>query len=100
MSVMQGRGGIPHVFRATIDGTGRKHALPFFTAYLIIRSTAAVRLYFTEADYTANANYVAVPAPTAATPYGEWQGPVEIDDVWLKAVTTADVELVVFQRRG
>lgn len=101
MSVLTSRGGIPHVFRETITTTVRKHGFPFYSNYLIVRSDAAVRLYFTEADATADANYVEIPAPAAATPHGEWQGPAELCDVWLAtSAGSANIELVAFQRRG
>lgn len=104
MSVGTVRGGVPHVFRAAIDNTGRKHALPHFALYLILRvqSGVACRLYFTEKDYTDNANYVLVQPASATEPHGEWAGPAEVGDVWLRAdsVGTSNVELVTFQRRG
>jgi len=104
MSVGTVRGGVPHVFRDTIDATGRKHRLPHYSLYLIMRvqTGLACRLYFTEKDFDDDANYVLVPVAAAATPHGEWQGPVETTDVWLRCggVGTSGVELVTFQRRG
>lgn len=103
MSVATVRGGVPHVFRDTIDGTGRKHKLPHYALYLVIRVQAGsdCKLYFTEKDFDDDVNYVLVPAPTAATPHGEWQGPTEISDVWLQSTgASSGVELVTFQRRG
>ena len=102
MSVMETRGGYPHVFRASIDTTGRGHAFPFTSKYLKIRvETNPCRMYFTESDYTNDENYVVIPVAAAATPYGEWDGPLEASQVWLKGVGGASaVELVAFQRRG
>lgn len=104
MSVGTTRGGVPHVFRDAIDATGRTHRLPHYSLYLILRvqSGEACRLYFTQADFDANANYVLVAAAAAATPYGEWAGPVEVGDVWLRSngVGASNIELVTFQRRG
>jgi len=105
MSLMQTRGGIPHVFRASVDqAAGRKHRLPHYSSFLIIRAqTAACRLYFTKADFDADQNFVLVPIPSASTPHGEWAGPVEASDVFLRsdnAGTPTDVELVTFQRRA
>jgi hypothetical protein len=82
--------------------TGQLHALPFTCLYLIIRVTGnPCKLYFTEADYNADANYVLVPVAAATTPHGEWRGPVEAEKVWLKGSGGASaVELVAFQRRG
>lgn len=103
MSLMEGRGGVPHVFRETIDNTaGRAHKFPFAIKYLKVRAgTNPCKLYFTEADFTADANYVLVPVPGTSTPNGEWDGPVEATQVWLKGSGgNSAVELVAFQRRA
>ncbi len=102
MGLAQVRGGIPHVFRADIDITGRKHTLPFYTNYLKIRASGSpCRVYFTQANFDADEDYVYAPMPSASQPYGEWDGPVEADDIWLKGEGgTSTVELVAFQRRG
>lgn len=105
MSLLQARGGIPHVFRSTVDqATGRKHSLPHFSSFLILRvQNAACRLYFNQKDFDDNTGFVLVPVPSAATPNGEWSGPAEASDVFLRSdstVTPSDVELVTFQRRG
>lgn len=102
MSIFEGRGGFPHVFREGITTTGRGHAFPFNSKFLKIRvADFPCRMYFTEADFTADVNYVLVPVAAAATPYGAWEGPIEASQVWLKGVGgTSNVELVVFQRRG
>jgi hypothetical protein len=102
MSVMQTRGGVPEVFRDTITTGGRAHSFRSFLSYIIVRAlTNPCRIYFTEADYIADANYVTVPIPAATTPYGEWQGPTEIGEIWLRGVTgSSDIEIVGFQRRG
>jgi len=100
MSIAQTRGGYPDVFRDTIDSTGRPHAFKFTSQYLILRSAAQVKMFFTEADFDAGVNYVQVEPPGVNHTTGEWQGPVEVDTVWLKATTTAAVELVAIMRRG
>lgn len=103
MSVLQTRGGIPDVFRDTIDTTGREHNLPFNVSGIIARNKGAniVRLYFTEADFDADENFVELPVATAIQPYGEWAAPVEADKIWLRAAAaTSAVEVVSFQRRG
>lgn len=102
MSVLEGRGGFPHVFRESITTTGRSHRFPFVSKYLKIRTGVNVcRIFFTEADFTAGTNYIELPVASATTPHGEWEGPVEASEVWLKAITAASVvELVAFQRRG
>lgn len=108
MSVLTARGGVPHVIRDTVTTTGRKYRLPFYTLYMKIRTTAgnAVRVYFTEADFTADENYVLVPVAGPSYPNGEWDGPVETcagdhSDIWLRGNGgDAPFELVAFQRRG
>jgi len=102
MSVLEIRGGVPRVRRETVDTTGRGYRLPFWCKYLIIRATSnPCRMYFTEDDWTNDVNYVLVPVAAAATPHGEWQGPVEAQEVWLRGEGgSSNVELVVFQRRG
>lgn len=108
MSVVQTRGGVPYVLRASIDGTGRPVRLPFHISYVKVRNKGAaiVKLYFTQADFSADANYVEIPLAAAATPHGEWDGPVETtagdhDSLWLKSSAGAtNIELVAFQRRG
>jgi hypothetical protein len=102
MSLGTIRGGIPRCIKETIDTTGRKVAFPFFSNYMILRvATSPALLYFTEADFTNGVNAVTVPVAAADAPYGEWQGPVEAKEVWIKGSggNTA-IELVVFQRRG
>jgi hypothetical protein len=102
MSVLESRGGAPHVFRDTIDTSGRVHAFPFVSKYLKVRAaTNPCKLYFTEADFTADANYVVVPVAGTSTPNGEWEGPVEATRVWVKGSSgNSAIELVAFQRRG
>ena len=109
MSVVQTRGGVPYVLRDTIDGTGRKVKFPFYISHLKVRnkgSGGTVRIYFTQADYTADANYVEAPIASAITPYGEWEGPVEStagdhESIWVKSAAGSNaIELVAFQRRG
>lgn len=101
MSVLQTRGGWPHVFRAGIDTTGRKHDFKMVSTYLkVVAVTNPAKMYFTEADFTADTNYVSIPVAAAATPWG-WEGPAEVPGVWLKGDGgTSAVELVAFQRRG
>jgi hypothetical protein len=96
MSILETRGGYPHVFRETITTGGRSHRLPFIIKYLKIKAkTNPLRLYFTEDAYTADANYVEV------TVADGWEGPVEIGQLWFKGVGgDSDIELVAFQRRG
>lgn len=101
MSLAEVRGGIPHVFRADIDTTGRKHDIKQFTKGLqVFAVTNPVKVYFTEADFNADQNYVLVPVAAAATPWG-WEGPAEVTEVWLKGSGgTSTVTLVAYLRRG
>lgn len=96
------RGGVPHVFRADIDTTGRHHGWPFWSKYLIIRASGApCKVYFTKEDFDNDENYITVPVAAAATPHGEIQGPFETEGVHLKGDGgTSTIELVAFQRRG
>lgn len=100
MSILSGRGGIPHVRHIQFDTTGRKHFLKGVTKWVRIRvATFPARVYFTEADFTADENYISIPVAAAATPYGEWSGPIEIDSIWIKGVGgSTDVELVAVKR--
>ncbi len=102
MSVLTVRGGVPHVFRATIDTTGRVHQLPFTSNYLKIRTSGSpCKLFFHEADFDADEGYVLAPMPSTSQPYGEWEGPVEVSKIWVKGSGgDAVIELVAFQRRG
>ena len=103
MSVLEIRGGIPKVFREAITHTaGYHHTFPFTTKYIQIRVlTNACKMYFSQADFDGDVDYVLVPIPAAETPYGEWRGIVEAKEIWLKGVTgSSTVELVAYQRRG
>ena len=111
MSVLTVRGGVPVVRRETITTTGQKLTLPFYTLFLVARNKGAnvCRLYFTEDDFDANENFVELDVAAAATPHGEWAGPVETvadnttgrDNIYLRAVGgSTDVEVVAFQRRS
>lgn len=112
MSVLTTRGGVPYVLRAAITtgvapAGGRKVRLPFFIYFLKIRvADNPCRLYFTEADYETDENYVLIPKPAADAPWGQWEGPVETcagdrSDLWMRGDGgISNVELVAFQRRG
>ena len=102
MPVQTVRGGVPRVQRLTIDTTGREVPLPFYSLHVKIRVlTNPCQLYFTPESFGGGADYVLIPIPAAETPYGEWEGPVEAQSLWLKGVGgNSTVELVAFQRRG
>jgi hypothetical protein len=68
-----------------------------------VMASEPCRVYFSEADFTNDVNYVIVHLSSADTPYGEFSGPVEVPEVWLKCDTAASnsiIELVAYQRRG
>ena len=95
MSVLETRGGVPHIFRATIPHpAGRYHKFPAISKYLKIRTgLTQVKLYFTLADFNADTNYIG--------PNSEWEGPVEAKGVWMKGDGAAsEVELVAFLRKN
>lgn len=99
-------GGVPYVIRETVDTTGHKIVLPFFTSYMIVRNRGANagKLFFSLDDYTNGVRFIDLPVPAAATPYGEWQGPVKTahdkySDIYAAGVGgDTTLEIVVFQR--
>ena len=101
MSIVEHRGGVPIVFRGSITTTGRDYFFRQFVKYIQLRTaTVAVKLYFTEEDFTNDVNFVNVPVAATATPWG-YEGPAEVDRVWLKGNGgTASVELIGYKRRG
>ena len=94
------RGGIPRVFRGTIQTTGYDtagHRFAAVTKYVRIRNYGAnvLRVYFLEEDYTNDAGYLEVANGTVV------EGPMELERIWLRAVSGAtDVEILSFARRG
>lgn len=96
MSLMEGRGGVPHVFSASIPTTGRQHVFPSCSKWIWISATTNnCIMYFTQDDFTNSTNGVTVDADST------WEGPLEICEIWLKGVTAAsDVVLVVARRRN
>jgi hypothetical protein len=96
MSVATVRGGVPRVVLATIDASGRRVAMPFATLFTQIITTAAVKLYFTPEDFAADANYVTLAAP--ATSLFSFEGPAELDALWLKGASTCTI--IAYQRRA
>lgn len=105
--------GIPLVRRvlaltAPADAKAAKVTFQSPLIYLMARNKGAniVRMYFTAADFTADANYVELPVAAATAPHGEWNAPVEVnsagerDGIWFKAASAdTNIELVGFQRR-
>lgn len=107
MSVLQVRGGFPHVFNATIDTTGRPHRPKKQTSWLQVKTaTNPVKIYFTEADFNAGINFITVPVP-ALQDITMWEGPVELGEdesgpvIWFQGDGgNAVVQAVFYQRRG
>jgi hypothetical protein len=65
---------------------------------MIKTANRAIKIYFTEDDYTNDVNYVSIPVSSLY-----WEAPAEINEVWLvadAAAGAASVELIAFQRRG
>lgn len=114
--------GAVKVLRITaIPTTGREIQLGTQTNWLKIRNLAAVagQVFFSKDDFDKNVNYVTLPVAAAATPYGEWEGPVALArnipapssggnppavagaySLWIKsASSTVDVEIVASNRR-
>ena len=103
MSVVQIRGGVPSIFRAVINTTGRKHDLPNFCSYLQARAQGnPCKLYFTEENFNLqNDQYLIIPVANFSTSEKGWDGPVEAGAFWLQAIgNDSEVEIVTFQRRG
>jgi hypothetical protein len=102
MTVGEQRGGFPKVYREAVTTAGIDHHIRFITKYLKIRvSDFPCRIFFSQEDFDGDTNYIEVPVAAAATPNGEWEGPVEINRIWLKGIGgSSNIELVVFQRRG
>lgn len=102
MSVLTVRGGTPHVLRRDFDTTGSYHRFAGGVSnWLQIKTvTNPCKVYFTQADFTADTNYIAVAIASATEPHG-FAGPVEALGVWIKGDGgTASVELVSYERRG
>lgn len=94
MSFLIVRGGIPHVFRDTIDTTGRDHRPPAPSQNIAFRAGANdLRVFFSEADFDNDVGYITIPAGE------ERLYPIETARLWLKAAAaTTAVDIYVFQR--
>jgi hypothetical protein len=104
MSVMQTRGGVPHLIKASVDTTGRFFRFPFTSAYVLIRVTGQdLRIFFSEDDFNEalGTNYFTVGQESTTNPHGEFAAPMEARGLWMKgAADSAVMEMLVFQRRG
>jgi len=85
-----------------IFALGRARSFGFTSLYLILRVlTNPCKLYFSQADYIDDVNFLTLPVAAADAPHGEWRGPIEAKEVWLLGDGgDTDIELVAFQRRG
>lgn len=100
--VAEFRGGTPHVRRLSVATTGLGDlgfTLPGVTKGLVVSNEGAfaLRMYFTLADYTADANYIELAATT-----GYYDQPDEVHTLWFRAVggTTTPVVIRATIRRG
>ena len=69
------------------------------TSHLQIRNEEAaggntLRIYWTEADYTANANYFVIEGA------GEYEGPAEVKEFWVRGSGAAQLVAIFYLRRG
>ena len=104
MSVLTVRGGVPHIFNATVNNTtGRMHRPKVHVNYLQVKTaTNPVKVYFHEDDFDNDANFITVPV-AALQDITMWEGPVELVDgkIWFRGDGgNAAVQAVFYQRRG
>jgi len=106
MSALEVRGGVPMIYRNASVPTAAAvhHRWPAWTKYVVFRNkgSTALRVYIHQADADNDtANYLDVPVASAAQPHGEWRGPVESREIWIKSITSAgSVEAIGFQKRA
>lgn len=106
MSALGLRGGVPAVFRDDVlHTTVTHHRFGHVINGLVIRNAGAniLRVFFREEDAAAagGTDYVELQAYALTEPFGTWEGPVEIREIWMTStVGTTTVEMVSFQRRG
>lgn len=104
MSVLQTRGGVPALIKASVTTAGRFYRFPFTTSAVLMRVTAEdLRIFFSQEDFdeVLGTSYFVVKKESASTPYGEFVAPMECQGLWLKAAAnTAVVDILAFQRRG
>lgn len=104
MSVLQTRGGVPHLIKAEVTTTGRYYRFPFVSSFVLMRVTGEdLRIFLSQADFdeVAGTNYFTVKKEGANAPWGEFSGPIEAQGLWLKAAAnSASVQILAFQRRG
>ncbi len=103
MSVLQTRGGVPAIIKASVDSTGRFYRFPFTTSFVIFRVDGEdLRLFVSQKDFDDDVNYFTIAHQCADVPYGEFRAPIEAQGLWLKSAsaTISAVDLMVFQRRA
>lgn len=99
----ENRGGVPIVRRLSVTTSFGGYPLPVAIKYLQLYNQGAndVRVYFTEADYLADANYLVLPSST-----GVFEGPVELRatafQLFFRAQggTSTPIVVIAYQRRG
>lgn len=78
------------------------YRFPALSTHVQIQNLGAnvLRVYFTADDYTADTNYVQIPAVATATP-GFWEGPALLAGIWVRSVTGATTAgVTVFIQQG
>jgi hypothetical protein len=92
------RGGIPRILAdgATVPTTLQKWEFPQVSNRIMVSvATNDVRLYFTEEDADADANYHTVASGTSI----DW--PAELGAIWTRAQSgSAAMDLIIFMVRG
>ena len=99
----ENRGGFPHVLRTDITSTAAYHHFwKFISKHVQIRSmTHPIKMYFSAVDAAADVNYIVIPVVAPTTTEINWEGPLEVNQVWLQAIDgTTEIEFVAYQRRG
>ena len=99
----ENRGGVPIVRRLSVTTTFGAYPLPVAIKYLQLFNQGGndVRVYFTQADFDADANYFVLASTT-----GRFEGPVELRStaaqLFFRAQTGTSTPVVVvgYQRRG
>lgn len=103
----QPRGSIPRTFTLAVATTGLSGNLGYYrfpaeSTRVQVQNLGAnvLRLYWTEADFVADTNYVQVPPIATSTP-GQWEGPVRAVGIYMRSVTGATTAgLTVFLQQG
>ncbi len=102
MGGVQVQGGIPRTVTVATGTAVVTNEFPFITNWVKLRNlgSVAVKAYFTEDDSTNDENFITIPVAAAATPHGEWEGPIALQTIYFKSASTGSVEVTATQRRG